>query len=104
MHDIIRLIYGDQRINAYETMVSGSDLCDMCGLFFDLAESLNFKWQKNVEALEKYKIAYNNKVRRDKRAKEKGEDDENDPKLKTIREANTKLMQEKEELHTELVE
>jgi len=72
MSDIIRLIYGDERINAYETMVTGGDLCDMCGLFFDLAESLNFKWQKTSEALEKYKIAYNNKVRREKRNKEKG--------------------------------
>lgn len=48
-------------------MVSGSDLCEMLGLFHDLAEAVNEFNAKKVAELEKYKIAYNNRVRRDKR-------------------------------------
>lgn len=48
-------------------MVCGSDLCEMLGLFHDLAEAVNEFNAKKVAELEKYKIAYNNRVRRDKR-------------------------------------
>ena len=84
-------------------MVPGNDLCDILGLFFDLAESMEVKNNKKLDALEKYKIAYNNKVRREKREKEKNIED-NDPRFKTLREANTKLAQEREEIQKELDE
>lgn len=48
-------------------MVCGSDLCEMLGLFHDLAEAVHELNAKKVAELEKYKIAYNNRVRRDKR-------------------------------------
>ena len=48
-------------------MVLGSDLCEMLGLFHDLAEAIDLLNVKKVSELEKYKIAYNNRVRRDKK-------------------------------------
>ena len=83
-------------------MVPGSDLCDILGLFFDLAESMEVKHSRQKDALEKYKKAYNNKVKREKREKEKGAIEEDDPRFKTLREANTKLTQESEEYQKEL--
>ena len=96
MQETLDLIYSDAQINTFETMVPGNDLCDILGLFFDLAESMEEKHAKKLDALEKYKIAYNNKVRREKKAKEKGVE-EDDPRFKTLRETNTKLIQEKED-------
>jgi len=58
-------------------MVCGSDLCEMLGLFHDLAEAVNELNVKKIGELEKYKIAYNNRVRRDKR---KEEDDKEESK------------------------
>ena len=48
-------------------MVCGSDLCEMLGLFHDLAEAQVAANVLKVAELEKYKIAYNNRVRRDKK-------------------------------------
>ena len=102
MQETLDLIYSDSQINTYETMVPGSDLCDILGLFFDLAESMEVKHSRQKDALEKYKKAYNNKVKREKREKEKGAIEEDDPRFKTLREANTKLTQESEEYQKEL--
>ena len=83
MQETLDLIYSDQQINTYETMVPGNELCDILGLFFDLAESMEVKHNKQKDALEKYKKAYNNKVKREKRDKEKGPADvEDDPRFK----------------------
>ena len=48
-------------------MVCGNDLCEMLGLFYDMTEAINIINEKKVAEMEKYKIAYNNRVRRDKR-------------------------------------
>jgi len=48
-------------------MVYGSDLCDMLGLFHDIAEAVGMYNVKKIAELEKFKIAYNNRVKRDKR-------------------------------------
>ena len=48
-------------------MVYGSDLCEMLGLFHDIAEAISMFNEKKVAELEKFKIAYNNRVKRDKR-------------------------------------
>ena len=104
MQETLDLIYSDTQINTYETMVPGSDLCDILGLFFDLAESMEVKHTRQKDALEKYKKAYNNKVKREKREKEKGVAEEDDPRFKNLQEANTKLTQENEERQKELEE
>ena len=56
-------------------MVCGTDLCEMLGLFHDLAEAINEANVQKIAELEKYKIAYNNRVRRDKRAEKKEEEE-----------------------------
>ena len=84
-------------------MVPGNDLCDILGLFFDLAGSMDVKQQKEIETLEKYKIAYNNKVRREKKAKEKG-GIENSEAVKSMREENNRLIKEKDDVLSELQE
>ena len=48
-------------------MVCGHDLCEMLGLFHDLAEAIDQTNRVKIAELEKYKIAYNNRVRRDKK-------------------------------------
>ena len=101
MEETLDLIYSDSQINNYETMVPGNDLCDILGLFFDLAGSMELKQKKDIEVLEKYKVAYNNKVRREKKAKEKG-GIENDEAVKSMREENNRLHKEKEEALKEL--
>ena len=67
MIDLLDLFFGDEQINNFTTMVYGQDLCEMLGLFHDLAEAVNDLNIKKVAELERYKIAYNNRVRRDKR-------------------------------------
>ena len=85
-------------------MVPGNDLCDILGLFFDLAESMEVKHQRQKDALEKYKKAYNNKVKREKRDKEKGTSEIDETRFKALQDANTKSMQENEELRKEIEE
>ena len=70
LQDLLDLFYSDQDINNFKTMVCGNDLCEMLGLFHDLAEENRATLLKKLEELEKYKIAYNNRVRRDKKAAE----------------------------------
>ena len=103
MQETLDLIYSDSQINNYETMVPGNDLCDILGLFFDLSGSMDVKHQKEIETLEKYKIAYNNKVRREKKAKEKG-GIENNEAVKAMREENNRLLKEKDDVLQELQE
>ena len=97
MQETLDLIYSDSQINSYETMVPGNDLCDILGLFFDLAGSMDVKQQKELETLEKYKIAYNNKVRREKKAKDKGGIETNEA-VKAMRDENNRLIKEKEQV------
>ena len=84
-------------------MVYGNDMCEMLGLFHDLAEAVYELNIKKVQELEKYKIAYNNRVRRDKR-KEKEENEEkkrfeeDDESLKLLRKHNADLLYENENL------
>ena len=79
-------------------MVCGSDLCEMLGLFHDLAEAINEVNIKKLQELEKYKIAYNNRVRRDKRKEQEKQEEEKkkeeleDEKFKAIRKHNTDLL------------
>lgn len=67
LKDLLDLFFGDEQVNNASTMVLGSDLCEMLGLFHDLAEAIDLLNVKKVSELEKYKIAYNNRVRRDKK-------------------------------------
>ena len=81
-------------------MVCGNDLCEMLGLFHDLAEENRATLLKKLEELEKYKIAYNNRVRRDKKAaedKKKGQETD-DKYVIELRTANTKLLNQYVEL------
>ena len=48
-------------------MVCGSDLVEMMGLFHDLAEAINELNIKKISELERYKIGYNNRVKREKK-------------------------------------
>ena len=79
------------------TMVPGTDLCEMLGLFHDLAEAVHAVNAKSIAELEKYKIAYNNRIRRDKRkqeqeAEEKKQADIEDEQFNMIRKKNTDLL------------
>ena len=80
-------------------MVSGSDLVEILGLFHDLAEAINELNIKKITELEKYKIGYNNRVRRDQKRKEqekmeeKKRNEEEDEKFATIRNHNLELSQ-----------
>ena len=67
LRDVFELFYSDELVNSYETMVCGNDLCETMGLMLDLSEAVNELHVKRFAELEKYKIAYNNRVRRDKR-------------------------------------
>ena len=67
MKDLLDLFFADEHVNNFSTMVCGSDLCEMIGLFHDLAEATVEVNAKKLAECEKYKIAYNNRVRRDKR-------------------------------------
>ena len=78
-------------------MVCGHDLCEMLGLFHDLAEAIDQTNRVKIAELEKYKIAYNNRVRRDKKQQtqqaeeEKKRDTLEDEKFALIRKHNTDL-------------
>lgn len=76
MQDVFDLFYADQQINNYDTMVCGNDLCEMLGLFYDMTEAINILNEKKVAEMEKYKIAYNNRVRRDKRREQEQKEEE----------------------------
>ena len=41
LKDMLDLFYDDEQVNNFSTMVSGSDLVEMLGLFHDLAEAIN---------------------------------------------------------------
>ena len=100
MQDMLDLFYSDSEINNLKTMVCGNDLCEMLGLFHDLAEASRTLLMKKSEDLEKYKIAYNNRVRRDKKQAEakKKEANENDGYVKELRTHNTTLLMKMKEL------
>ena len=57
-------------------MVYGSDLCEMLGLFHDIAEAIVLYNEQKIAALEKYKIAYDNRVRREKRKEKEQREEE----------------------------
>ena len=78
-------------------MVYGQDLCEMLGLFHDIAEAVALFNEKKVAELEKFKIAYNNRVRRDKRkekevAEEKKRNELEDEEMTGVRRHNTELL------------
>lgn len=79
-------------------MVCGNDLCEMLGLFHDLAEAVFDINAKKITELEKYKIAYNNRVRRDKRKEQEAEEEKKkgvqsvDEQYDGIRRHNTALL------------
>ena len=81
-------------------MVCGSDLVEMIGLFHDLAEAINELNIKKITELEKYKIGYNNRVRRDQKRKEQEKLEENkrnveeDEKFVMVRKHNTEMSQQ----------
>lgn len=96
LKDVLDLFFDDQQVNNYTTMVCGSDLCEMLGLFHDLAEAIYNLNIKKITELEKFKIAYNNRVRRDKRKEQEEQEEkkrviEEDERFATIRKHNTEL-------------
>lgn len=105
--DLMDLFFNDERVNSFNTMVCGNDFCDMLGLFFDLAEAMQILQKQKVEEMEKYKIAYNNRVRRDKRRQEEEEkkkEEDDDEKFAVIRKANTQLTVQNQTLTEQLKE
>ncbi len=103
------MFFADEQINNYTTMVYGCDLCEMLGLFHDLAEAVNEVNIKKVAELERYKVAYNNRVRRDKRKEketqeEKKRAEEDDEKFALIRKHNTDLLKQSNDLREQLNE
>ena len=80
-------------------MVCGNDLCEMLGLFHDLAEAIDQTNRAKLAELERYKIAYNNRVRRDKKAQTQQAEEEKkretleDEKFELIRKHNSDLAQ-----------
>ena len=102
--DLLDLFYSNENINNFTTMVFGSDLCEMLGLFHDLAEAIGEINAKKVAELEKYKIAYNNRIRRDNRKKqevveeEKRHNEADDEKFVALRQHNTSLLMENSRL------
>ena len=68
LKDLLDLFFQNDQVNNYTTMVCGHDLCEMLGLFHDLAEAIDYTNRAKIAELERYKIAYNNRVRRDKKA------------------------------------
>ena len=108
--DQLDLFYGDEQVNNQMTMVCGTDLCEMLGLFHYLAEKVNELNVKKISELEKYKIAYNNRVRRDKRKEEeekqvaKNQNIEDDEKFSIISKQNTDLMMQNARYEEQLKE
>lgn len=51
--------------------MKGSDLCELLGLFFDLAETSNISLHTQLEELQKYKTAYQNKIKKERNAVKK---------------------------------
>ena len=64
---MLDLFYNDERINSYTTMVPGSDMVEMLGLFHDLGEAIHVVNIKKIQELENYKTAYNNNTQLEKR-------------------------------------
>ena len=91
-------------------MVCGSDLVEMMGLFHDLAEAINELNIKKISELERYKIGYNNRVKREKKRLEQEKLEENkreaqdDEKFASIRKHNTDLSQQVSEYQAKLEE
>ena len=70
------LFFNDKEVNSFKSMVCGNDLIEMLGLFHDLAEESRVTSLRKIEEMEKFKIAYNNRVRRDKKAAEAKKNDD----------------------------
>ena len=107
--DQLDLFYGDEQVNNQMTMVCGTDLCEMLGLFHDLAEKVNELNVKKISELEKYKIAYTNRVIRDKKDKEekqisKNPNPEDDEKVSIIRKQNAELVMQNARYEEQLKE
>ena len=106
---MLDLFFSDEQVNNYTTMVYGNDLCEMLGLFHDLAEAVHEVNAKKVAELERFKIAYNNRVCRDKRKEqeakeEKKKTEEDDERFAIIRKHNTDLLNDTNNLRVQLAE
>ena len=79
-------------------MVYGSDLCEMLGLFHDIAEAIGLFNEQKIAALEKFKIAYENRMRREKRKEREQQEEEKkrneieDEQMQAVRKHNTELL------------
>ena len=104
------MFYDDEQVNNFSTMVCGTDLCEMLGLFHDIAEAINVLNHTKIAELEKFKIAYNNRVRRDKRREQeqkeedKKRDEIDDEKFAAVRKHNSQMLLENERLKQQLAE
>ena len=55
---LLDLFFLDDKINNDEALVKGSVMCELLGLFFDLAETSTNTMGTQLEELQKYKTAY----------------------------------------------
>ena len=90
LKDLLDLFFQNQEVNNFTTMICGSDLCEMLGLFHDLTEASVCVNLEKINMLEKYKVAYNNRVRRDQKKeveekKEQNRQEEENDELAELR-------------------
>lgn len=67
LSNLLDLFFLDSQVNSADAVVRGSDMCELLGLFFDLAEAGQQASQQQISELTKYKTAYNNKLKREKK-------------------------------------
>lgn len=58
----------DAQVNSELATVKGADMCELLGLFFDLAEAGHKVADSQIKELHKYRTAYQNKIKREKKA------------------------------------
>lgn len=95
MSDLLDFFYTDNSINDAKTLVKGTDLCELLGLFFDLASLMQEEKVILQEEKEKYKMAYAMKAKQQRKEEEKNAEKEESNAIKEIRSKNTTLLNEK---------
>lgn len=73
MKDLLNLVYEDTEINSDQVKILGSDMTQLLGLFYDIAEIEASRHQHEIERLQKYQIAYQKRLKKDKKREAAGE-------------------------------
>ena len=95
MSNLLDTYFLDQKINSETAFVRGSDMCQLLGLFFDLAEASQFRYKAQIAELKKYKTAYGNRLKREKKNPHQSDLQKEVAQLKL---KNQKLQQELQDL------